>query len=178
MESDEILYGRVKHGDLSAFDELYARHARRLFGFLRSQVPSPADAEDVLHEAFMSALESDEVTFDRACFRTWLYRIARNAAYNRARSVGRGAAALEKMQGDPPSPTADDQLVHAEALRALDAAVARLPGALADVYHLRSSGLSYEEIAAVLDVPLGTLKSRMHQMIDVLRQELKPWTAR
>jgi RNA polymerase sigma-70 factor (ECF subfamily) len=178
METDEILYVRVKQGDLRAFDELYARHARPLFGFLRSQVPSSADAEDVLHEAFLSALESDEVTFDRARFRTWLYRIARNAALNRARSRGRQAAALGRLLEEPHAPPADEQLARAETLRALDVAVGRLPEALAEVYHLRSSGLSYEEIAAVLEVPLGTLKSRMHQLVDVLRQELKPWTVR
>jgi RNA polymerase sigma factor (sigma-70 family) len=178
MDSDETLYGRVKHGDLRAFDELYARHAPRLFSFLRSQVPSAADAEDVLHEALLSTLESDEVTFDRACFRTWLYRIARNAALNRARSVGRRAVAMEKMHGDAPVPAPDEQLADAQMMRALEAAVARLPGSLADVYHLRSSGLSYEEIAEVLNIPLGTLKSRMHQMVGALRQELGPWTAR
>ncbi len=73
---------------------------------------------------------------------------------------------------------ADDQLAQAQMLRALDVAVARLPVPLADVYHLRSSGLSYEEMADVLEIPLGTLKSRMHQMVGALRQELQAWTAR
>jgi len=177
MDSDEILYARVKQGDVSAFDELYARHAPRLFAFLRSQVPSAADAEDILHEALLSTLESREVTFDRACFRTWLYRIARNAALNRARSRGRGDAALGNLPEEPPAPAADEQLAHAQRMHALDVAVSRLPGALADVYHLRSSGLSYEEIAEVLNIPLGTIKSRMHQMVGALRQELGTWTA-
>jgi RNA polymerase sigma-70 factor, ECF subfamily len=178
MDADEDLYSRVKRGDMAAFDELYARHAPRLFGFLRAQLPSPADAEEVMHEAMMRAFESDEVTFDRACFRTWLYRIARNAALNRIRSIGRRARALEAVPHTPPSPPADEQLAHAEMMRALDVAVARLPVPLADVYHLRSSGLSYEEMADVLEIPLGTLKSRMHQMVGALRQELQPWTAR
>src|ERR1700677_4525531 len=107
MEADELLYARVKEGDMGAFDELYRRHAPRLFGFLRPQLPSPADAEEVMNEAMMRAFESDEVVFDRACFRTWLYRIARNAALNRARSVGRRAVAMEKMHGDPPAPSPD-----------------------------------------------------------------------
>jgi RNA polymerase sigma-70 factor (ECF subfamily) len=178
MEADETLYGRVKEGDLGAFDELYARHAPRLFGFLRAQLPSPADAEEVMHEAMMRAFDGDEVVFDRACFRTWLYRIARNAALNRIRSIGRRARALEGIPVEPSPPAADEQLAHAEMMRALDVAVARLPVPLADVYHLRSSGLSYEEMAEVLEIPLGTLKSRMHQMVGALRQELQPWTAR
>jgi RNA polymerase sigma-70 factor (ECF subfamily) len=177
MEADEQLYARVKDGDLPAFDELYARHAPRLFAFLRAQLPTAADAEEVLHEAMLRTLESPEVTFDRASFRTWLYRIARNAALNRVRSLGRRAHALERFVPQPPQPPADDQLAHAEMLRALDVAVAKLPATLADLYRLRSSGLSYEEMADVLDIPLGTLKSRMHQMVGALREELKPWTA-
>ena len=76
----------------------------------------------------------------------------------------------------PPPPTSASP--HGELLRALDGAVARLPSPLSEVYHLRSSGLSYEEMAIVLGIPLGTLKSRMNQMVNVLREELKPWTAR
>jgi len=178
MEADEALYARVKEGDMGAFDELYRRHAPRLFGFLRPQLPTPADAEEVMNEAMMRAFESDEVVFDRACFRTWLYRIARNTALNRIRSIGRRARALEGLPAGPPVPTADEQLAQAQMLQALDVAVARLPVPLADVYHLRSSGLSYEEMADVLEIPLGTLKSRMHQMVGALRQELQAWTAR
>jgi RNA polymerase sigma-70 factor (ECF subfamily) len=179
MDSDEALYARVKQGDVRAFDELYARYAGRLFGFLRAQVPTRADAEDVLHEALLATLESAEVAFDRGTFRTWLYRIARNLVLNRARSRGRGESAMAKLaSGDAPPATTDERIAHGELLRALDGAVSRLPSSLSDVYHLRSSGLSYEEMATVLGIPLGTLKSRMNQMVNVLREELKPWTAR
>jgi RNA polymerase sigma-70 factor (ECF subfamily) len=177
--SDEALYARVKRGDMRAFDELYARHATRLFGFLRAQLPTAADAEDVLHEAILAALESDEVAFDRGSFRTWLYRIARNRVLNRARSHGRGRGAMVLVQavGEEPPPPVDDRMAREEMLRALDGAVSRLPSALSELYHLRSSGLSYEEMATVLGIPLGTIKSRMNQMVDVLRKELSPWTA-
>jgi RNA polymerase sigma-70 factor (ECF subfamily) len=179
MESDEALYARVKQGDMRAFDELYARYAGRLFGFLRPQLPTQADAEDVFHEAILAALESSEVVFDRGSFRTWLYRIARNRVLNRLRSQGRGETAMAKVAwAEEPPPSTDERVAHGELLRALDGAVARLPSPLSDVYHLRTSGLSYEEMATVLDIPLGTLKSRMNQMVNVLREELKPWTAR
>jgi RNA polymerase sigma-70 factor (ECF subfamily) len=179
MESDEALYARVKRGDMRAFDELYARHATRLFGFLRGQLATPADAEDVMHEAILATLESAEVTFDAGSFRTWLYRIARNRVLNRLRSQGRGKGALVKMAvPDEPAPAADDRMAREELLRALDGAVARLPPTLSDLYHLRSSGLSYDEMATVLGIPLGTIKSRMSQMVHLLRKELLPWTAR
>ena len=179
MDSDEALYARVKHGDMRAFDELYDRYARRLFGFLKGQLRTRADAEDVCHEALLATLESDEVVFDRGSFRTWLYRIARNIVLNRVRSEGRGENAIGKLAtGDEPPRGSDERIADMQLLRALDGAVARLPSPLSEVYHLRSSGLSYEEMATVLNIPLGTLKSRMSHMVDVLREELKPWTAR
>jgi RNA polymerase sigma-70 factor (ECF subfamily) len=178
-EADEQLYARVKHGDIGAFDGLYDRYATRLFGFVRAQVASQADAEDVCHEAFLACLESHEVEFDRGSFRTWLYRIARNIVLNRVRSEGRGDRAMTKLHvADDIPPATDERVAHGEMLRALDGAIARLPASLSDLYHLRSSGLSYEEMATVLGIPLGTLKSRMNQMVNTLRDELKPWTAR
>jgi RNA polymerase sigma-70 factor, ECF subfamily len=180
MESDESLYARVKQGDLLAFDELYTRYSARLFGFLRAQLPTAADAEDVFHEAMLSTLESPEVTFDGASFRTWLFRVARNRVLNRRRSSTRGEAANARLAaGSDEAPTgAEDRIAHAQMVDALDRAVKRLPTTLSDVYHLRSSGLSYEEMATVLEIPIGTIKSRMHQMVKALREELEPWIAR
>ena len=177
---DEALYARVKRGDLGAFDELYARHSRKLFFYLRAQLPTPADAEDVMHEAILATLESREVTFDRGSFRTWLYRIARNRVLNRHRSQGRGQGALARIQAETSEapPAVDDRIAREELLRALDGAVGRLPPTLAELYHLRSSGMSYEEMAAVVGIPLGTIKSRMNQLVELLRKELSPWTAR
>ena len=178
MDSDEALYARVKRGDMPAFDELYARHSTRLFGFLRAQLPTRADAEDVLHEAILATLESAEVVFDRGSFRTWLYRIALNLVLNRARSQGRGQMAIVRLgASDVPELGVDERVADGQLLRALDGAVARLPEPLSEVYHLRTSGLSYDEMALVLGIPLGTLKSRMNKMVIVLREELKPWTA-
>ena len=179
MEPDEVLYARVKQGDMRAFDELYGRHATRLYGYLRSQLPTRADAEDVMHEAILAALESREVVFDRGSFRTWLYRIARNRVLNRARSQTRGQSALVRLGTDDERPApADDRIAREQMLHALDDAVGRLPPALSALYHLRVSGLSYEEMAKVLDVPLGTVKSRASHMVDLLRKEMQPWTAR
>lgn len=180
MDSDESLYARVKHGDLQAFDELYTRYSARLFGFLRAQLPTASDAEDVFHEAMMATLESDEVTFEGASFRTWLFRIARNRVLNRQRSSARGDAAKVRLAAseEPAPPNAEDRVARAQMVDALERAVNRLPATLSDVYHLRSSGLSYEEMATVLEIPLGTIKSRMNQMVKVLREELQPWIAR
>src|SRR5579859_4424907 len=133
MHSDEALYARVKQGDLAAFDELYARYETRLFGFLMSQLANRADAEEVFHEAFMNALKSREVRFDRGGFRTWLYRVARNAALNRQRSQRRGQHALAQLPPSDPTPPADKALAEHELLEALDRAVAQLPETLSEV---------------------------------------------
>src|ERR1700722_4553543 len=153
MDSDEALYARVKQGDMGAFDDLYARSAPRLFGFLLPQLPTRADAEDVFHESLLATLESAEVTFDRGGFRTWLYRIARNRVLNRMRSHGRGEVAFAKLaplEESSVSP-ADETAAHGQLLRALDGAVSRLPSPLSEIYRLRTSGLTYEEMATVLN---------------------------
>src|ERR1700735_3738830 len=98
MDSDEALYARVKRGDMRACDALYGRYATRLFGFLRPQLPTRADAEDVFHESLLATLESHEVAFDRGSFRTWLYRIARNRVLNRLRSTTRGNIAMAQLR--------------------------------------------------------------------------------
>lgn len=177
MASDEELFARVRGGDLAAFDALYARYESRLFGFLVRQLKSREEAEDVFHETFMNALRSRDIDFDRASFRTWLYRIARNLVLNRARAKERQGRAFARLPEADPEASAEHALEQAERKRALDTAVARLPEALADVYHLRSAGLSYEEMAAVLEIPMGTLKSRMNAMVERLRGELSSWIA-
>lgn len=176
MDSDETLYQRVREGDMAAFDELYQRYEVQLFGFLARTLRSREDAEDVFHDAFLNALKSRDVRFEQGSFRSWLFRIARNLCHNRRRSDERGARAASTLPEPPDTPTAEGALVRRELFEALDGAVARLPPALSELYHLRSSGLSYEEMAEVLSIPLGTLKSRMHQMVAILREEVKPWT--
>ena len=177
MEPDEALYARVRRGDMRAFDMLYERYASRLYGFLFSMLKSRADAEDVFHEAFMRALDARDIELRPGGFRAWLYRIARNCALNLLRSKERGTRAVFAIPEGEPDLRADERLEGRELDLALAGAVARLPPKLLEMFQLRSSGLSYEEMAEVLEAPLGTVKSRMNQMVNVLREELKPWTA-
>jgi RNA polymerase sigma-70 factor (ECF subfamily) len=178
MDSDERLFARVRSGDLSAFDELYARYERPLYGFLVASLKNRADAEDAFHEAFLNALKSPEKSLDDGGFRAWLFRIARNVALNRLRKGARGAAAMDRLPSPESQASAPEALEHEERRVALESAVARLPASLAEIYRLRTSGLSYDEIAHVLETPVGTVKSRMHEMVRLLREEMRPWTAR
>ena len=183
MQSDEQLHTRVRDGDLAAFDELYARYESRLFGFLLSTLRDRPEAEDALHDVFMRALKtplsqlSGAGRLSEGGFRAWLFRIARNDTLNRRRSRGRYAAATAALPPPDREPTAEDSLVRHELQVALAHAVARLPPPLAELYRLRTSGLSYEEMATVVEAPLGTVKSRMHEMVKLLREDVKPWTA-
>ena len=182
MDSDEELVRRIRSGEIAAFDLLYERHEARLFSFLRAMVGDREDAEEVLHDAFLSALREKSAAFDRdGSFRAWLYRVARNMALNRRRSTGRRERSIASAPADrsvagathPPDATLEARQLE----DALTAALRRLPTQLGELWHLRASGLSYEQIASVVDAPLGTVKSRMHQMVSVLREELKPWIA-
>lgn len=178
MESDERLFERMRGGERDAFDALYVRWERRLYGFIRSYLDDGAEAEDVFHETFMAVLRAP-ADFSRGTFKAWVHQVARNACLNRLRARRRGEAARERVEAQPlaPAPTASDALEADEAARALAQAVARLPKALREVYRLRASGLSYEEMATVLAIPIGTVKSRMHDMVTQLRKEMQVWTA-
>jgi RNA polymerase sigma-70 factor, ECF subfamily len=179
MESDERLFERMRRGEQAAFDALYTRWERRLFGFIRAYLDDAAEAEDVFHETFMTVLRAS-ADFSRGSFKAWVYQVARNACLNRLRSRRRGEAAYERHAETLPevaAPAAVDALEAAQAERALARAVARLPRSLGEIYRLRASGLSYEEMAAVLDVPVGTVKSRMHEMVTRLKEEMRSWTA-
>ena len=176
MISDEALYERLLRGELEAFDALYERHERHLFGFILRQVGGDRqEAEDVLHDAFIAVLREREQGRGVSCFRAWIYQVARNLCLNRLRSRQRASRAAATIAhapaapADPPGRALEDREV-AESLRA---AVARLPAQLAELYQLRAGGLSYEELADTLSLPLGTVKSRMHEMVSRLREEIR-----
>jgi len=170
MDSDEALYRRWIAGDLGAFDELYARFERPLFGFVRAFIRDAGEAEDVLHEAFLAVLR--ERARDIRSFRAWIYEVTRHLCLNRVRSRKRAEKAVTAIEPPPAEPSADEQLDARRRAVRLESAVARLPVALAEVYRLRASGMSYDEVAAVLGVPVGTVKSRMHEMVSRLKEEV------
>ena len=170
--ADEALLEAWCAGELRAFDVLYARHEATLFGFIFRQLNgAQADAEDVLHQVFLAVLREGRarrVMRLRPC----LFQTARNLCLNRARSARRGAAALA-LEVSEPIDQPDVLLAGKQTARAVQEAVGRLPVALSEVYALRAAGLSYEEVAGVLQVPVGTVKSRLHELVNRLREELK-----
>jgi len=179
MDSDEALFERMLAGDLGAFDRLYDRFERPLFGFIRAQVRDSADAEDLLHEAFLAVLRARDGAAALRSFRAWLFEVARNLCRNRARARLRAGRALDGAGATSDAaageaPGTEERLGQEQRSAMLERAVARLPQTLAEVYRLRAAGMSYDEVAALLEVPLGTVKSRMHEMIKRLRTEVLP----
>lgn len=174
--SDETLYLALIDGDLSAFDALYERYERPLFGFLRRQLADAAEAEDVLHETFMAVLREREKGGAARSFKAWLFGVARHLCLNRVRARERSARATDGVAQvvdlTAPAPNPDEVLSHRQTADALKAAVTKLPPSLSELYHLRAGGLSYDELAEVLGVPIGTVKSRLHELVKRLKQEV------
>ena len=170
-ESDEALYARWIGGDLRAFDALHARYERPLFGFVRAHVRDQAEAEDVLHEAFIAVLR--ERRRDIRSFRAWIYEVTRNLCLNRARSSKRAARAVAEIATIEPEESSVEHVIDAQRRAVvLERAVSRLPETFAEVYRLRAAGMSYDEVAEMLGVPVGTVKSRMHEMVLRLKEEV------
>ncbi|MBS1120078.1 MAG: polymerase, sigma-24 subunit, subfamily [Deltaproteobacteria bacterium] len=175
VEPDEALYLKLIAGDVAAFERLYERYERSVFGFVRAQLGSDHEAEDVTHEAFLAVLHAGSASLEVRSFGSWLFQVARNLCRNRVRSRRRADRALEQAaleqaaleQIDVP---ARDRERETSALRL---AVTRLPAPLAEVYQLRANGLSYEELAAALELPIGTIKSRIHETIRRLRARVR-----
>ncbi|MGE6762945.1 RNA polymerase sigma factor [Corallococcus interemptor] len=176
MPSDEALYETLLGGDLKAFDALHARYERHLFGFIRKHLQDTHEAEDVLHETFMAILRDRAGLRSAQSFRAWLFQVARHLCLNRHRSARRALRALEREAGAPeaPNPGPEHALEHQQTQDALREAVARLPLELGELYALRTQGMSYAEMADVLGLPLGTVKSRMHELVKQLREEMHP----
>jgi RNA polymerase sigma-70 factor (ECF subfamily) len=176
MLSDEALYEALLNGDLRAFDTLYERYERPLFGFIRKHLMDVHEAEDVLHETFMAVLRDRAGARAARSLRAWIFQVARNLCLNRQRSARRATRALEKEARSPDetSPGPEKALEQHQTQNALRDAVAKLPVELGELYSLRTQGMSYAEMADVLGIPLGTVKSRMHQLVNQLREEMHP----
>jgi RNA polymerase sigma-70 factor (ECF subfamily) len=173
MDTDEALCARAQKGETAAFDRLYARYEHRLFGFIMRLLNDRGAAEEVFHDTFLKVLDGAPTFDGPPRFSAWLFRVARNHCANHHRSRTRGADALRRLGSiEEVSVTPEDRLGEHERATALHRELGRLPETLTDVFHLRTSGLSYEEIAGVLEVPIGTVKSRMNALVTQLRGAL------
>jgi RNA polymerase sigma-70 factor (ECF subfamily) len=168
--SDQELLALVRRDHPDAFAELVARYQRELYFFFRRFGGDASSAEDDVQETFLRVYKARGGYRPLVPFRAFLYTIARNLLRDRARYQRRRAAAVHRSAPRPAAaPDGDDW---AERLDLRDA-IAALPEAMRLVLVLSVyQGLSYEEISAVVGIPLGTVKTRMFHALRILRRSL------
>jgi RNA polymerase sigma-70 factor (ECF subfamily) len=168
---------RLRAGDAPAFEELVMTYQHRVFGVALRMLGNRAEAEDVAQEAFVRAHRALGAFRGDAKLSTWLYAITSRLCLNRLASGERrmarqGEDALLRLSDAGPRP--DAALERRELETALGRAIAELPEDRRIVVVLRDlEGLSYEEIAQVLELELGTVRSRLHRARAELKQKLE-----
>jgi RNA polymerase sigma-70 factor (ECF subfamily) len=183
--ADVELVRRAQAGDEAAFGELVDRTRRAVFRTALAAVRSPAEAEDVAQEAFVAAFRHISRFRGDSSFKTWILTIAWRKARDRRRRIRRWlpnatkAAPVEEAGGNeierlPAAVTShEEQLAHAELLRHVRRLIGALPGRLRDPLLLAGSGEhSYDEIARLLGVPVGTAKWRVSEARRLLKKKL------
>ena len=185
---DRELMERYADGEAKAFSLLYERHRRPVFNFILRSCGRQDVAEELLQEVFLKVVKSAPSYEPTAKFTTWLYRIARNACIDAARKRSRAELySLNDSPGgdDDQGPTHQDRLVDDRARSGgvdadrqafrdrLQQALEGLPEKQREVFVLREiSGLTFPEIADVVDAKVPTIKSRMRYALKTLRGEL------
>lgn len=170
--TDEDLVHAIRGGDLDAFDVLYARWERRLFGYIRRQVDTREQAEDLFQEVFLTVLRDRSYAPHRGRFAPWLFTAARNRCIDHRRADQREFAGRRALVPAPP-PETTDALPDALQARTVRAAVASLPTGQQNLLLLKQVGdLTYREIADLEGIPEGTVKSRLHQATRAFRRAL------
>jgi RNA polymerase sigma-70 factor (ECF subfamily) len=177
-ESDAELVARVRQGDEAAFEQLVLRHQRYVFNLAYRVLGDYAEAEDVTQEAFLRVWRGLSGFRGQARFTTWLYRIVHNLCLNRLPGLRRELLQIEPPEEilANPAPSPPDLFDARERLAFLHAQLDRLPEKYRLVLTLRYlQEFSYAEIAAALDVPMGTVKTHLHRARRLLRERLRQW---
>ena len=181
---DQELVTRVQKGDKTAFDLLVRKYQHKIAKLISRYVYDRTEVEDVTQEAFIKAYRAIAGFRGESAFYTWLYRIAINTAKNYLVSQGRRLPnstvvsdddGVEPEVGLPEIATPETSLLTNEIAETVSAAIEALPEDLRTAITLREiDGLSYEEIAQVMDCPIGTVRSRIFRAREAIDKELKP----
>ena len=190
--SDGELLRRHQRGDATAFPALVRRYQRGLYAFLTRFTGDATLAEDIFQETFLQVHLSAGMFDPNRPFRPWLFTVAANKARDALRSRGRHAAApldatvpgasengtsrfVDLMPSGLPGP--DEISMNSETRQAVQEMVSGMPESLRTVLDLSYfQEMPYKEIAEVLNVPLGTVKSRLHAAVRQFAQQWKAWT--
>ena len=184
-EVDQQLVERAQRGDKRAFELLVLKYQRKLGRLLSRLVRDPGEVEDVTQEAFIKAYRALPNFRGESAFYTWLYRIAINTAKNYLVALGRRAPtstefdheeaeSFEDAEALRDAATPEGELRGREIAATVNKAMEALPDDLRTAIALREiEGLSYEEIASVMDCPIGTVRSRIFRAREAIAERLK-----
>jgi len=181
MNEEQRWIQAARQGDESAFEQLVRLYEKRVFALTCRMCRNPSDAEEAAQEAFLAAWQGLPFFRGEASFSTWLYRLASNACVDVLRREGRHRAAagpsLDDAESgcDPADPAPSPQALaeRAELREQIEAGLAALPPDYRQVLILRElHQRTYDEIAEILDLDLGTVKSRINRGRKRLRKIL------
>lgn len=184
-ETDKELVKRVQQGDKAAFDILVLKYQSRIINLVSRFVRNQADAMDVTQEAFIKAYRALPNFRGDSAFYTWMYRIAVNTAKNylavqsrRPNEADQDISEIEQIEGNDAlreQATPEHMLLTDEIQSTVINAIENLPEDLRMAIMLRElEGLSYEDIAVVMECPIGTVRSRIFRAREAIDNELRP----
>ncbi|MFQ5452644.1 MAG: sigma-70 family RNA polymerase sigma factor [Candidatus Zixiibacteriota bacterium] len=172
---DFTLMKSIQAGDMVAFNEMVDRYKNRLLNVIGRMLSSAEEAEDIVQETFVRVyLHRQSFNFEH-CFSTWIYTIALNLARNELRKRKKFQFFdISEMKGNE-TEIAVEMKLHSRLPQVIKTAVDQLPEKYKTAFLLRDvQELPYEEVAKILSVPLGTVKSRVNRARMMLREKLKP----
>ena len=184
-EGDLVLVKRVQRGDKTAFDLLVRKYQHKVIKLVLRYVRNPAEAEDIAQEAFIKAYRALPQFRGDSAFYTWMYRIAINTAKNSLASRDRSPIRYDLDLNDPEEshsvqtklqdPDTPEGMALTEEIRLIvNSAIDALPEELKTAIVLRElDGLSYEEIAAAMECPVGTVRSRIFRAREAIDKRLR-----
>jgi len=185
-EIDQQLVERVQSGDQRAFTLLVEKYQRKLGRLLGRMIRDQAEVEDVVQESFIKAYRALPNFRGDSAFYTWLYRIGINTAKNHLVSIGRrpklsneieieDAENFEDANELRTQDTPETELMGKQIAQTVNSAMEALPEELKTAITLREiEGLSYEEIASLMNCPIGTVRSRIFRARDAVAEKLRP----
>jgi RNA polymerase sigma-70 factor, ECF subfamily len=185
-EIDHQLVERARRGDKRAFELLVEKYQRKLARLLSRLIRDPGEVEDVTQEAFIKAYRALPSFRGDSAFYTWLYRIGINTAKNYLVAMGRRAPTSTEVEAEEAEGqeggellrdinTPESLLLTKEIGNTVNAAIESLPEELRSAIQLRElEGMSYEEIAKLMDCPIGTVRSRIFRAREAIAERLKP----
>jgi RNA polymerase sigma-70 factor (ECF subfamily) len=185
-EVDQQLVERAQRGDKQAFELLVSKYQRKLARLLSRFIRDSTEVEDVTQEAFIKAYRALPTFRGDSAFYTWLYRIGINTAKNYLVAMGRRAPTTTDFDSDEAENfedgdqlrdlnTPENELMSRQVAETVNQTLAELPEELRTAITLREiEGLSYEDIASIMNCPIGTVRSRIFRAREAIAEKLRP----